>query len=228
MNIPTTASQNWQFAYRAATKHISTDGDARFGRTASQITPRLYLSDYFTARDDAVLVRLGITHVVSVLELEPMLPARIPAEHRLHIQLLDNAGQDILGRLDETTEFIRQALAEKEENRVLVHCVQGISRSATVVCAYLLATSTPRAGMHPEEVIDWMRERRRIVCPNLGFRYQLKEYGKRFKTVSPTKRLSMGLAQRIRLIKGKGGRTGATSEKVKDVEVVVKEGGPPP
>ena len=120
MKTPSAASQNWQLAYRAATSHIATDGDARFGRTASLITPRLYLSDYFTARDEDTLARLGITHVVSVLEMEPMLPARIPAENRLHVKLLDNTGEDILSRLDETTEYIKRALAENEHNKVLV------------------------------------------------------------------------------------------------------------
>ncbi|KAL1714029.1 protein-tyrosine phosphatase-like protein [Schizophyllum commune] len=203
MKTPSAASQNWQLAYRAATSHISTDGDARFGRTASLITPRLYLSDYFTARDEDTLARLGITHVVSVLEMEPMLPAIIPAENRLHVKLLDNTGEDILSRLDETTEYIRSALAENEHNKVLVHCVQGISRSATVVCAYLLATSTPKPGMLSEEVIDWIRQRRNVVCPNLGFRLQLEEYAKKFKPMPASKRLSVALAQRIRALRGK-------------------------
>ncbi|KAI5830331.1 phosphatases II [Schizophyllum commune Tattone D] len=222
MKTPSAASQNWQLAYRAATSHISTDSDARYGRTASLITPRLYLSDYFTARDEDTLARLGITHVVSVLEMEPMLPAIIPAENRLHVKLLDNTGEDILSRLDETTEFIRRALAENEHNKALVHCVQGISRSATVVCAYLLATSTPKPGMLSEEVIDWIRERRIVVCPNLGFRLQLEEYAKRFKTVPASKRLSAALGQRIRALRGRN-KVDMKVEKLEEVSMVIKQ-----
>ncbi|TRM60736.1 protein-tyrosine phosphatase-like protein [Schizophyllum amplum] len=197
-------AQNWQLVYRAATKHVvAADGDARYGRAASAITPRLYLSDYFTARDDETLARLGITHVVSVLELVPVLPERIPLGNRLHVSLLDTSTTDILSHLDRTTEFIRDALAADEKNRVLVHCFQGISRSATVVCAYLLASSTPKAGMLAHETIDWVRERRGIVCPNLGFRRQLDEYAKRYKTVGTPKRLSLSLAGRIRSLRGR-------------------------
>ena len=52
----------------------------------------------------------------------------------------------------------------------------GISRSATVVCAYLVAT-TP---LIPSEAIDFVRAKRGVVCPNLGFRQQLETYGKQF------------------------------------------------
>jgi atypical dual specificity phosphatase len=48
----------------------------------------------------------------------------------------------------------------------------GISRSATVVCAYLVAT----AKMTPDEAIVAVKAKRGIVCPNLGFRRQLEEY----------------------------------------------------
>src|ERR1700677_670878 len=48
----------------------------------------------------------------------------------------------------------------------------GISRSATVVCAYLVAT----AKMTPDEALVAVRAKRGIVCPNIGFRIQLEQY----------------------------------------------------
>ena len=48
----------------------------------------------------------------------------------------------------------------------------GISRSATVVCAYLIAEK----GMTGPAAIDFVRGRRPIICPNVGFRRQLDEY----------------------------------------------------
>ena len=50
-----------------------------------------------------------------------------------------------------------------------VHCAQGISRSAILVCAYLVATTR----MRPLEAIEYVQARRPIVSPNLGFRHQL-------------------------------------------------------
>jgi atypical dual specificity phosphatase len=47
-----------------------------------------------------------------------------------------------------------------------------MSRSATVICAYFIAT----AKMTPDEAIAAVRANRGIVCPNLGFRRQLGQY----------------------------------------------------
>lgn len=48
----------------------------------------------------------------------------------------------------------------------------GISRSATVVCAYLIAEK----GMTATAAVEFVRVKRPIVCPNIGFRRQLDEY----------------------------------------------------
>lgn len=48
----------------------------------------------------------------------------------------------------------------------------GISRSPTVVCAYLIAEQ----GMTAPAAIDFVRGKRAVVCPNIGFRRQLTEY----------------------------------------------------
>jgi len=48
----------------------------------------------------------------------------------------------------------------------------GMSRSATVVCAYLVAT----ARMTPHEALAAVKAKRPIVNPNVGFLAQLDEY----------------------------------------------------
>jgi hypothetical protein len=48
----------------------------------------------------------------------------------------------------------------------------GISRSATIVCAYLIATMK----MTADEALAAVREKRGIVSPNMGFLRQLEEY----------------------------------------------------
>lgn len=47
-----------------------------------------------------------------------------------------------------------------------------MSRSATVVCAYVLATT----NLSPSETIDFVVSRRCVVAPNTGFRKQLEQY----------------------------------------------------
>ena len=48
----------------------------------------------------------------------------------------------------------------------------GISRSATVICAYLIATTR----MTPHEALAAVRAKRGIASPNSGFLRQLEEY----------------------------------------------------
>jgi atypical dual specificity phosphatase len=86
---------------------------------ASEVLPRLYLTDLFTARDEAQLTNLGITHIVSVIERAPALP-QTQSLRTLHIPLSDSADQDILTHLPAATSFIRNALTEDPNSRVLV------------------------------------------------------------------------------------------------------------
>ncbi|KAF5316456.1 hypothetical protein D9619_006341 [Psilocybe cf. subviscida] len=197
-------SQNWEKAITAATGNKAPRNSGP-GRLASRITPRIFLSDYYTAHDTEKLTQHGITHVISVIEPLPLLPDTIPKEKQLHIPIADASEANILEHLDRTTEFIQSALDENEHNKVLVHCMQGISRSATVVCAYLVATT----AMTAPETIDHVRAIRGIVCPNLGFRKQLEQYAVKYVKLKPTPlpiaspsiKLSGGIAARIQRLR---------------------------
>lgn len=111
----------WQKARTAVTLKSPPGSDnfpgLKYGRTASLILPRLYLSDFFTARDEEEMKKLGITHMVSVMEA---MPTKMPQMIRHHVPIQDRWTADILQYLDGTTQFIRDALAENAENRVLV------------------------------------------------------------------------------------------------------------
>lgn len=84
--------------------------------------------------------------------------------------------------------------------------MQGVSRSATVVCAYLIATTNLGAG----ESIAHVQSIRGIVCPNIGFRQQLEQYATRFVKHKPKPDQKSipeilnagGVAGRIRKLKG--------------------------
>ena len=110
--------QPWQTSLIAAAQQRS-GRPIRLGRVASEVLPRLYLTDLFTARDEAQLTSLGITHVVSVLERPPTLP-QTQSLRTLHIPLSDSTDQDVLTHLPVATSFIRNALAEDPNSRVLV------------------------------------------------------------------------------------------------------------
>ncbi|KAI1791828.1 phosphatases II [Ganoderma leucocontextum] len=167
---------------------------AMLTRTASEILPRLWLSGLYTAVDEEQLVAIGVTHIVSILEQRPKYPAALKKLKTLHIPLQDVETADLLQHFDVTTAFIKSALEDKR-NIVLpddtddacsqVHCAMGISRSATVVSAYLVATTL----MQPHEAIEFVQSKREIVCPNLGFRRQLEVYASRLRGTRKLRKL---------------------------------------
>ncbi|TFK51859.1 phosphatases II [Heliocybe sulcata] len=170
-------------------------------RTATPILPRLYLSDVFTARDEKELKKLGITHVLSVMEVAPTWPEEVEGAlgGRLHVKIADRPDEDILQWLDGTTEFISDALESDKRNKVLVHCFQGMSRSATVVCAYLIATM----GMSPTKSISFVKSKRGIVCPNYGFVKQLQTYAIRFEGVHQPDGVATKVSRIVKKFRGK-------------------------
>lgn len=136
---------------------------------ASEIIPGLFVADLYTATSPAVVKELEITHVVSVVQKPDW---RYPRNIKhLCVPVEDRTDEDLLRYLDYTVPWIRDALARKN-GRVLVHCVWGMSRSASVVVAYLIAARS----MSLDEALRIVRGRRRIARPNSGFMEQLKVY----------------------------------------------------
>jgi len=217
---------HWQTAAIANLRSTtSNNSDPKSRHTANLIVPRVYISDFFTARNETEMTKLGITHMISVMEHTP---TTMPNVVRHLVPIADRWDTNILKYLDGTTEFIRAALAENEENKVLVHCFQGVSRSATVVCAYIIAQAAN--GMTAAEAIDLVREKRNMIRPNDGFRTQLAVYSQRFvgkrggpaaEKVHPATRsftISEGIAERIRRFKAGSGTSNPNALQQVEVE----------
>lgn len=137
---------------------------------ASEILPRLYLSDMYTATNPITMSRLGITHVVSVVN-NPWY--KYPSHMRhLCLPVQDHPTSNIVGYLDACIAWMKRALDEDENAKVMVHCMWGMSRSASVVIGYMMATQ----GMSLLRSFIHVKGKRRVVKPNRGFLGQLKYY----------------------------------------------------
>ncbi|KAL4068195.1 phosphotyrosine protein [Scleroderma citrinum] len=142
---------------------------------ASEIFPRLYVSDLAFAENPTLLRSLGITHVLSAMCGHVAVPRSILVQH-LQCDLEDLPFAELVDRLPVTTMFLRDALRDPSA-RVLVHCVEGVSRSTSVVCAYLIA----EYGYEPSQAIQYVKSRRRSAEPNFGFVQQLHEYAAKLR-----------------------------------------------
>lgn len=138
---------------------------------ATQIIPRLYISDLCVAENAAALSSLKITHVLSAMRGFVAIPPELSIRHA-QIPLDDFPFAELVEHLPTTTAFLYDALRDPEA-RVLVHCAEGISRSVSVVAAFLMA----QYSWTPTQAIQYIKSKRRIADPNFGFVSQLHEYG---------------------------------------------------
>lgn len=92
--------------------------------------------------------------------------------------VFDFETQNISQYFAESFEFIENALAQNEHNRVLVHCNAGISRSASFIIAYLLQK---RVFKRYKDAYNYVKKARPVIEPNRGFEKQLISFEKRIK-----------------------------------------------
>jgi len=131
-----------------------------------QIEEGVYIGDLASASNYEKLKEHGITHIITaVLGVSPQFPKDFTY---LTVPIKDVETEDIRPYLGQTTSFIDNALASG--GKVFVHCMCGVSRSASIVAAWLM---TKRGE---DDIIQFIRNKRGCVDPNIGFRDQLKEY----------------------------------------------------
>ena len=95
--------------------------------------------------------------------------------HYYHISADDTQKQNLLDHFDQAYTFIHNAI--KNNEKVLVHCVAGISRSPAVVISFLMRY----ANMTMNDAYEFVKEKRSIVSPNLNFMGQLLQYEKKLR-----------------------------------------------
>ncbi|KAF1930458.1 phosphatases II [Didymella exigua CBS 183.55] len=145
----------------------------------------LYIGGLYALYQTDLIDAAGITHVLSVIDYDPLLQDKFSHLKHFHIRADDHPNENLLQYLPEAVEYIDRALNEvpKIENRkdistngkdensggVFVHCAMGKSRSATLVVAYLMWKYHLSAG----SALAQLCEGRPVCDPNPGFKEQL-------------------------------------------------------
>lgn len=132
----------------------------------TQIRPYLYVGGIDNARDRDSLLTLGITHILSAAAEYP--PASMPGIRALHIALYDRTNERTTSHLPAAIAFIEAA--RQYNGRVLVHCQHGVSRSITLVLAYLMQTE----HLTLTQAFSFVRALRASIEPNPSFLGELR------------------------------------------------------
>ncbi|XP_051546532.1 dual specificity protein phosphatase 16 [Myxocyprinus asiaticus] len=146
----------------------------------TRILPHLYLGCQRDVLNKDLMQQNDIAYVLNASNTCPK-PDFIPDSHFLRVPVNDSFCEKILPWLDKSVEFIEKAKACNA--RVLVHCLAGISRSATIAIAYIMK----RMDMTLDEAYRFVKEKRPTISPNFNFLGQLLDFEKKLKCVSELK-----------------------------------------
>lgn len=133
----------------------------------------VFIGDISSACNEEKLQSLGITHILTaILGVAPQYPATFIYKN---VPIRDIESEDIKSHLAECIEFIDSAVASG--GKILVHCVCGVSRSATIVAAWVMT----KHGYSVEETIQKLKDCRECVEPNPAFKKQLELFANETK-----------------------------------------------
>ena len=133
----------------------------------SEILPYLWLGAA-AGRTDDMLKDKGITFVVNATNGCPM--SKKCCVKQVKLKCEDSPNYNLKKHFDEISDLIQK---EKEKGgKVFVHCMGGISRSSSLVLAYLIRYEK----MTLLDAHSLVKSKRSFIRPNAGFWTQLIEY----------------------------------------------------
>ncbi len=131
-----------------------------------EVVPGLFLGNYRSACHEQALL---VNNIDVIVNLVAALPNKFPSKVLYeNFTIADVPSFDLVDSLEAVLPIIHRHL--ESEKRVLVHCRHGISRSPSVILAYLMKYS----GMSFEQAFSFLRGKKGNIDPNFGFLVQLQ------------------------------------------------------
>ncbi|KAH6771229.1 mitogen-activated protein kinase phosphatase 1 [Perilla frutescens var. hirtella] len=159
---------------------------AFFNKECSRILDHIYLGSDAVAKNREILRQNGITHVLNCVGFVCQEYFKNELVY-MTLWLQDCPSEDITSILYDVFDYFEDVQAQG--GRVLVHCCQGVSRSTSLVIAYLMW----KEGQSFDDAFQHVKAARGVTNPNVGFACQLLQCQKRVHALpaSPTSLLRM-------------------------------------
>ncbi|KPM04372.1 mpv17-like protein 2-like [Sarcoptes scabiei] len=142
-----------------------TDIDDQNCDEITEIFPNLFLSSLKSVRNFEKLRNHSIDILITVMSDKPKLSSH-GSIRSYFFKLDDSEDQELLLILFKIVTFIENSIAK---NKILVHCLEGISRSSAVVLGFLML----RLKLNLDTALKLARTKRPCFHPNIGFLRQL-------------------------------------------------------
>ncbi|CAI0466353.1 unnamed protein product [Linum tenue] len=137
-----------------------------------QIEEGLFLGSITEATMKDALKQANVTHILTVASFLPSFPEEF--QYKV-VNISDSVNTNIAQHFDDCFDFIDES--KRLGGGVLVHCFMGVSRSVTVVVAYLMK----KRHMSLSQALQHVRSRRPQASPNPGFISQLQKFEQSLK-----------------------------------------------
>jgi hypothetical protein len=138
----------------------------KFEPLVTEVLPHLFVGGEVAAKDLAQLQRCGVTHIINAAAV--IVPSFYPVQFAYtNLFLCDSPDEPISALFALVIAIIEEELLKG--GKVFVHCVQGVSRSCSLVIVYVMW----KLGLSYDAAYRVVREQRKICSPNSGFMVSL-------------------------------------------------------
>ncbi|XP_035663968.1 dual specificity protein phosphatase 16-like [Branchiostoma floridae] len=137
----------------------------------TRILPFLYLGSQKDVFNREVMEFYEINYVLNTSVTCPK-PDYVPDTHFLRIPVNDNYAERIFPWFDKIIEFID--MVRESNGCVVVHCMAGVSRSATACIAFVMK----HLNLSSDDAYRYVKDKRPSISPNFNFLGQLLEFEK--------------------------------------------------
>ena len=146
-------------------ENLRTEKELGISYNIDKITDNIFLGGIKGLSDTEYFKTEKITSVLSLIKDVPEVDKELNIKHKImHID--DLYSENIIKYFKECIEFI------DNNGKIFIHCECGVSRSATIVIAYLMWKTHSTF----EAVYSFVKKTRPEIDPNNGFRRQLKKF----------------------------------------------------
>ena len=129
------------------------------------IEKKLYLGNYDFASNENLLSKINVS---SILVCGSELKCKFPYKYNyLKLNLHDYEDDSLLPHIEKSVKFI----VDNFSNGVLVHCKAGISRSPSIIIAFLIKSYKYTY----DEAYEYVKSKRQKIKPNDKFISELKK-----------------------------------------------------